>query len=257
MTDADSGGPQPPTEEEVAKLPRPAQVAFAARCARRVQPLFTHSYPDASNRTVESINELILISEVIASHDGPSGASAWPVAFALESDQLKRLHPAARAVCAAAESAYQTIRDDVDRTSAFNSAHAATTASMAAGYGRVQDSVLAAMRYDFELLRLATEREGWTDDTPVPPEFFGPMWPDGEPEGWPSNETSEEEHGTEALHLHFEIPDGVDKEEADRIIKEIILAANELHLAYGGSGLKLADRVKVYEPALVPAGGDR
>ncbi len=29
-----------PTEKEIGQLPRWAQVAFAARCARRVQPLF-------------------------------------------------------------------------------------------------------------------------------------------------------------------------------------------------------------------------
>jgi hypothetical protein len=29
-----------PTEEEIAKLPRWARVAFAARCARRALPLF-------------------------------------------------------------------------------------------------------------------------------------------------------------------------------------------------------------------------
>jgi hypothetical protein len=30
-----------PTKGEIAKLPRWARVAFAARCARRVQPVFT------------------------------------------------------------------------------------------------------------------------------------------------------------------------------------------------------------------------
>src|SRR5437868_5117560 len=41
--------PEPvlPTEEEIGELPRWAQIAFAARCARRVLPLFVRNWPDA------------------------------------------------------------------------------------------------------------------------------------------------------------------------------------------------------------------
>lgn len=171
------------------------------------------------------------------------------------------------------------------------------------------------MRRDYELLRAFAEREQWTDETPVPPEVFGPLWPDGEPEaqlvmialdnlpeltdvertvlihhfGLDGHATSltlaqvgqivgmdeesvrqikkkalakvrrrdePDDQAQAALRLHFAIPTEMDREEADRIIQEIIIAANELHLAYGGSGLTIADRVRVYEPALVPVGGD-
>lgn len=50
-----------PTEEEIALLPRWARVAFAARCARRVLPLYLHFWPegiDPYRIEVESLNDL-------------------------------------------------------------------------------------------------------------------------------------------------------------------------------------------------------
>jgi hypothetical protein len=44
----------------------------------------------------------------------------------------------------------------------------------------------SAMRRDLELLLETARAKGWTDATPVPPEFFGPLWPDGPPKGWPT-----------------------------------------------------------------------
>ncbi len=42
---------------------------------------------------------------------------------------------------------------------------------------------LAAPARDFERLRQLAEHEKWTDDTPVPPSVFGPMW-EGTPPAW-------------------------------------------------------------------------
>jgi hypothetical protein len=43
-----------PSEEEIKQLPRWAIVAYAARCARRVEPLFVFFWPGSSNRTYRS-----------------------------------------------------------------------------------------------------------------------------------------------------------------------------------------------------------
>jgi len=43
-----------PTQEELGNLPRWARVAFAARCAARVQPLFLEYWPDAPREHVEA-----------------------------------------------------------------------------------------------------------------------------------------------------------------------------------------------------------
>lgn len=45
---------------------------------------------------------------------------------------------------------------------------------------------LAAMRDDLKSLAAACKREKWTDRSPVPPGFFGPMWPKRLPSKWPA-----------------------------------------------------------------------
>lgn len=54
------------------------------------------------------------------------------------------------------------------------------------GSEEIRLALIKAMRADTELLLAAAEREKWTDDTPVPPEFFGHLWPFGAPKGWPN-----------------------------------------------------------------------
>jgi serine/threonine protein kinase len=41
------------------------------------------------------------------------------------------------------------------------------------------------MRADFAALEQAARGQHWTDDTTVPPTFFGPLWPEGPPPEWP------------------------------------------------------------------------
>ena len=48
-----------PTEKEIKQLPRWAQVAFAARCARRVQPLFSMFWPDAPQEHIDAVIDRI------------------------------------------------------------------------------------------------------------------------------------------------------------------------------------------------------
>ncbi len=43
---------------------------------------------------------------------------------------------------------------------------------------------LMFIRRDFERLRRLAKANGWTDDTPVPPEVFGPLWPEGYVPKW-------------------------------------------------------------------------
>ena len=52
-----------PSEEEIGQLPRWAQVAFAARCARRVQPLFKAAWPDAPAESCQALEDAITQAE--------------------------------------------------------------------------------------------------------------------------------------------------------------------------------------------------
>ncbi|MEM9065772.1 MAG: hypothetical protein AAGB51_09820, partial [Planctomycetota bacterium] len=61
-----------PSKEELRTLPRWALVAYAARCARRVQPLFKASWPDAPAEHVEAVDKAITLAErsAAAARDG-------------------------------------------------------------------------------------------------------------------------------------------------------------------------------------------
>src|SRR5262249_31179877 len=50
----------------------------------------------------------------------------------------------------------------------------------------VEKATLEALWSDWQKLKKVSKREKWTDRTPVAPDFFGPMWPDGLPEKWPA-----------------------------------------------------------------------
>ncbi len=63
-----------PIEKEIAALPRWARVAFAARCARRVQPLFQAFWPEAPPEHVAAVDTAITLAERAAA--GSAGARA-------------------------------------------------------------------------------------------------------------------------------------------------------------------------------------
>ncbi|MBP3960802.1 hypothetical protein J8F10_36740 [Gemmata sp. G18] len=46
---------------------------------------------------------------------------------------------------------------------------------------------LAAPARAFDRLTRLAEKEKWTDDTPVPPTVFGPMWEGAPPDWWTDN----------------------------------------------------------------------
>jgi len=274
-----------PTREELAKLPCWASVAFAARCARRIQPLFAR-WRGATTEQIDAVEHAITVAENAAAaadsaraadYAGRSAAAAAAhYAAAADSaraaaDSAGRAADAAAAHYAAADYAAAAARAADYAAAAARAADSAAAARVVAA--RAADSAAAAhvvaaaaalaatreaMRFDFELLRTAAKREQWTDDTPVPPEFFGPIWPFGAPEGWPNSEHQKPSSDPHVLRLEFSIPSALDRDEADRLIGDIIQRANELHHAYGGQGISIADgKVFECEPALVPAGGDR
>lgn len=154
--------------KEIEQLPRWARVAFAARCARRVQPRFDAYWPEAPQKYIDAVDQAIVFSARVAD-DAAADDAAVAYAYAREADA------AARAADAADDVAHAAYADaDVART-------AALAAADAAAYGGVGIQV----RADFEHLLTQSQQEGWDDTTSVAPEVFGPMWPGGPPEDWP------------------------------------------------------------------------
>lgn len=58
--------PVQPVEVNVKNLPRLARIAFAARCARTVQPLFVELWPAASPQALSFLEKAIAIAERVA-----------------------------------------------------------------------------------------------------------------------------------------------------------------------------------------------
>jgi hypothetical protein len=54
----------------------------------------------------------------------------------------------------------------------------------AATYPTPLARLLRCVRRDFDRLVYLSKRRNWTDDTPVPPAVFGPMWPAGLTPDW-------------------------------------------------------------------------
>jgi hypothetical protein len=172
---------------DLEKLPYLARVAFAARCARRVQALLGRGSPDVPEGFWEAVDHAITLAE-------RAGADGWPgagLAKAVEeaerrargalgvaqvwacgtgSGSVPPSAPVRRAVAyTAAAAACAALETSVRATSkAMVYAEEAARAANAVHVG-------PGMVNDFETLKEAAGREGWEDDHPVPPEFFRPL----------------------------------------------------------------------------------
>lgn len=260
---------RPVTKEELQTLPHWAIVAFAARCARRVQPLYKIEWLQTPNVDFGRLDRAITISEQSAAcaiiavppdtvgnsyirTEGVQGISRVTAFAAYE---------AVSAVNAAAIAAAAVTEVDTTMAASDAIAFAAQAVAQAGEAFRRKNSIFShctlakeAMRRDFELLTFAAEAENWTNETPVPPEFFGPLWPDGVPDGWPAPVQSGSE--PRKLALQITVPEGTPAAEFEAAVASLIEAASRLHAAHGGSGL-VVDDMRIYEPADVPAGVDR
>jgi hypothetical protein len=110
-------------------------------------------------------------------------------------------------------------------------------------------SIAAIIRRDFDHLRNLSEWRHWTDDTPIPPEVFGPPWPEGPPQGWPPTIDLPRRSG---VSLAFVARD----QATDQMIEDDVInlydAINRYHIARGGVPLTYED-LRSLCPALIPA----
>ena len=181
--------PTIPTEAELGQLSYWGMVAFAARCARRVLPLFRHAWPDAPDEHLAAVIRVIELTERSAATTDPHYPSVRDAADRVTATATAATPPVAAAVARAAENAATAATAPAaDYTAA--AANTAAAAAHDATHGALQ--VLRAIRADFDtLLRVpGTGHDAWL---PVPPKVFGPMWPDGAPPGWPAAVESAEQ----------------------------------------------------------------
>jgi len=220
-----------PTEEEIAQLPRWARVAFAARCARRVLPLFQKYWPTAPEEHVRAVRSAVEFAESAAAR----GDDAVTVDSILAAEAADAAGTTARAANAARAAAYaaDTSADDPHYVVA-----SATRAAAASGEIR-------PIRKDFQRILSLSRRNQWMDDRPVPPNVFG-LIEDG-------SKDRQEENSAKALILEILCESDTDPKGIGDAVVKLWEAANEYHMARGG-GVLTFDEFKQMIPALVPVG---
>lgn len=232
------------TKKDFQGWPHLARVAFAARCARRIQPLFLAAWPDAPAKHAEALETAITIGEQLTTYASsavssaaPKAANAANAAFSTNSD----------AAYAAASAAYAPYSDAAAAANGAKSAYAA---------GVDPANIIT----DYIKLKQALDSRDFDHDTPVSPSFFGPMWPDGVPDGWPdvdpltgrSLETSSKDL---KLQVEIDLPDDLSEDEIKQSIVELTLKLNAAHRERGGQGLDVRE-IRLPQTAGVPAGVD-
>ena len=274
-------------------MPRWARVAFAARCARRVQPLLLW-WANAPAHVIDRVDAAIEFSEGAAAganYTERARADAYASAAfeAADCQAAGAGYGYAAAARAAAEAAYAATaaRSEAARgapgtaetphaaaavAAAAEAAGAAASVAFAAELGRAlavadgggalaaavagDDIFGVAVRRDFDQLLSNAARDGWTPQTPVSPSVFGPMWLGGEAPEWTSEArptASETSPGRQELVLGVTVGDFTPTELASEKLLELLGAINAYHIAAGGDGLQFDD-MELFRAADVPAG---
>jgi hypothetical protein len=163
-----------------------AQVAFAARCARRVQPLTNRRFADRHKH--EAVERAIALAEQFAGgisvkpHAGRAADAAREVARAAWTAQDITASRAADAATYAAQAAGAHTAAGRVAEAAFYAYSDAAAAANAAG---ARDAFFAASVRD--LAKLARLKLGAFPElgAPIDPSesgALGPLWPEGQPE---------------------------------------------------------------------------
>lgn len=164
-----------PSQDALTSLPRWALVAYAARCARRVEPLFHKAWPEAPHHLLMAVAEAVHYAEQAAAN-------------AYSQKHLAQHH--ANAADAAAELADRA-SEVVAESGAYFAAHAAANAvgavayeseAIAAAYYAASDASAAistiadgnpeVILADLEFVGALAREHNWTDETAVPPDIF-------------------------------------------------------------------------------------
>lgn len=244
--------PVVPTEEEISKLPRWARVAFAARCAMRVYPLLHDAWPDITEENQFQVKSTALAAETAAAN----GSLDTLVANVFRMGAADAAHHVS--TTAINEGKKHAANIAFVASLAFNSAYAEeghkqiTLAwkSVMRSWELLQESSSNVARKEFDSLNRIAQWQHWTDDTPVPSEVFGPLWPEGPPIGWPlDSEVSR--------HSAFNLDVTKSENQPEQVLLDetmnIFNAVNQYHIARGGQPLTLSDLMPMIS-SLVAAG---
>jgi hypothetical protein len=175
--------------ERLAQLPHHAGVAFAARCARRVQPL-THARPqqgrDAIDRAIASAEACAKGTAAAAADDAAARADATRADAARADAEADAAAGAAVAARAGVAAAWADAADEARADAAGAAAAWAADAARVAGADAAGDAAAwAAAASDIDRLIALKRSEPDTLGAPIDPSEagpLGPLWPHGVPQ---------------------------------------------------------------------------
>jgi signal transduction histidine kinase len=203
----------PPTPDQLNALPKTALRAFAARCARRVVPLyrvFVRRAPEhlvAIERAVDLAERRASLGQTDQSYDkydlqalAHTLAAIREAALNTEADanDAPLGDPFGDEACAyvtvalAAEAAFAVafadeIYADGQRFDPGTFV-AGTLGRISMARGALREKIAREFSRDFEnISRIAGSRQTAAQTCGYGPDIFGPMWPDGRPAGWPGD----------------------------------------------------------------------
>jgi hypothetical protein len=231
-------------ERAVRELPRWARVAFAARCARRIRPLL-EEWSDLTEERLRAVEAAIEVAERAAARaaEDPEAiaraVAAEVVAGAIVAGGVSSAAEVARIAVRAArhagpggatdddkpkgDSGPVSFNEYFERLTADDTIAAASVAGIDAGF------VVSQVYRDLDLLLAVSAKEGWTDETPVPAEFFGPMWPEGAPKRWP--EIRVESAVTTSMEAPGRVSQAGEQQTKHVVVKEEAKGRDEVRLA--------------------------
>jgi signal transduction histidine kinase len=202
-------------------LPRWALVAFIARCARRILPLYQHENAEPADQRM-AVTRAILLAEKRAGAGGKSDTydyePLWSDGQFVDNYDIDALAAALSGAEQAASNTYTDIGDDDHKlpwsdisiaqyTGIILAVTTLAKLSFLAAFGKdlnseeppylelaeaaVSESLFADKRLephlerDFATLNELARENCWNESTGVAPDVFGEMWPEGRPAGWP------------------------------------------------------------------------
>jgi hypothetical protein len=225
-----------PSTDEIADLPRWAQVAIAARCARRILPLLSGMNQQQREKYWPRVLMAIEVTERTASG---LRFDVQDIKQDVEVLNGSVANYEQSSVIASAKAAVYSALDDFK---------IATLAVSYAGSASEEQRLVDNIRRDFDHLLSLSYYMYWNDDTPVPPEVFGPLWPEGPPKGWPPITDIPQNKKLSLAFYSRELAVGQITEDD---VVNLFNALNRYHIARGGVPLTYED-LRSLLPALVP-----
>ncbi len=175
--------PRTPSGPSLADLPHWARVAFVARCARRLLPVFRANWPNATNSRQDAILRAIALAEQSAAEARPAAGlanarlnavvtagAALTTLYGFPNEDNEPMPPDGNMAVAASSVAKV---GEHAALAAEKPAEGSTEAALAA-YGFALEAtskhqdILEALQNDLFRLYGQALQENWTDETPVP-----------------------------------------------------------------------------------------